>query len=458
METPTQKIKVLALCDYACATGFATVSSNIMRELYKMDKFDVDIVAINANGDPYDTNKFPFQVYPAVTLATLSAGGSNVDVYGRDKFLKMLAGGNYDVVFMIQDTFIIQSIMAKMEELIADLPHKPKTILYYPIDVTPDPVWINDVVAKIDIPVPYTEYAKAETLAINPDIKLHKPIYHGTNTDDFTYIEDRKMVDDFRHEWFDRGLADNRFTIMNLNRNQPRKDIFRSLQILKALRELGDDETLLYLHMQFEDAGGNIIKQAEQLGLEIGKDYVLPHPRVFNTHDGVDVPTLNMIYNAVDLVISTTHGEGWGLSITEAFATRTAVIAPDNTSLHEMLADDRGILIPCGETNEAWIVRESDNNRIRPIVSVDKFAKAILEFRAGKKVPNIDNAYDFAHKYTWENVSAQWGKIFLDAGNLTKSETKSRLLDQERKAKAGTHGSSKKNNRKKERQNRKGGR
>lgn len=433
MAVLEKKIRVLALCDYACSTGFATVSSNIMRELQKTDNYDVDIVAINATGDPYDMDRFPFKVYPAVTVAT-ALGGQGVDVYGRDKFIRKIAGGTYDLIFIIQDTFIVQTFIGKMLEEIEKLEHKPKIVYYYPIDATPDPAWINDVVAKVDYPVPYTGYAAEQTLGFNPDIKnLRKPIYHGTNPDEFFYVEDREEVAKFKYEWFDRGWADGKYVIMNLNRNQPRKDILRSLIVLRQLKELGVDDVVLYLHMAYQDAGGDIIKQAEQLGLVIGVDYALPHPRVFGANQGVDVPTLNMIYNAVDCVITTTHGEGWGLSVTEAMATKTPVIAPNNTSLTEMLADNRGILVPSGDKPESWVVRENDNDRLRPIVNVDAFCKAIIELRAGKSKVNIDKAYKWVHKYSWENICKEWGDLFTEASNAALAETKERLLKAENK-------------------------
>ncbi|NCY12365.1 MAG: glycosyltransferase, partial [Burkholderiaceae bacterium] len=42
------------------------------------------------------------------------------------------------------------------------------------------------------------------------------------------------------------------------------------------------------------------------------------------------------MYNASDLYVTTTLGEGWGLTLTEAMATRTPVICPISTSFIEM--------------------------------------------------------------------------------------------------------------------------
>jgi glycosyltransferase involved in cell wall biosynthesis len=52
--------------------------------------------------------------------------------------------------------------------------------------------------------------------------------------------------------------------------------------------------------------------------------------------DMPSVEVVNKIYNASDLFLTTTLGEGWGLSFSEAAATKTPIIAPKSTSFIEM--------------------------------------------------------------------------------------------------------------------------
>jgi len=49
----SERIKILGWFDYACATGFANVSSNIMRELEKTGRYEIDVIGINYDGSPY---------------------------------------------------------------------------------------------------------------------------------------------------------------------------------------------------------------------------------------------------------------------------------------------------------------------------------------------------------------------------------------------------------------------
>jgi len=344
------------------------------------------------------------------------------DVYGRQKVLNELGRGVYDIFFTIQDTFIIQTIAEQIVETREALTHKFSTIFYYPIDAVPKPDWMEQCVNLIDFPVPYTHYARTESIKIFPEIedKLEQPIYHGTNLTDFNYIEDRQAVADFRHKYF-AGNADRKFLLTNVNRNQPRKDILRSFLVLQELRKRGRDDVILYLHMAHNDTGGNLLVLAQQLGFEINEDFILPSPKIFTVNQGLPIEMVNLIYNASDAVISTTLGEGWGLSITEAMATRTPIIAPDNTSLHEMMADNRGKLVPSGSSPSLWTnLGAMDNERMRPLMDVEKAADAVEEIIEGR-LPDLDGAQAWAEEHNWDAICKDWLVVFNKAYDYSKN-------------------------------------
>lgn len=413
----SEKIKILAWGDYCCSTGFGTVMSNIMRELDKSGKYDIDVLGINYTGDPYDKEKWPGNVYPAMP-GVMSQAGPYADVYGRQRLCDLIGKNQYDVVFLLQDTFIVQEVLPTIKETQAKLAELEgaktfKTVYYFPIDATPKEEWITKVIKEVDFPIAYTKYARAEVAKFAPELENMPYIYHGTNFEDFDYIEDRAAVKDFRQKyWY--GLADDRFLMVNIARNQPRKEIARNLMILKALKDLGHNP-LLYLHMQHADIGGNIFVMCDQLGID-KEDVVMPHPSVFNANQGLPVSILNQIYNAADLVLTTTLGEGWGLSITESFATKTPVVGPDNTSLSEIMAEDRGILVPSGSNNSLWHVDMNDMERIRPLMDVDAAASAIeglMDYPADWAVgmPDLEGAYQWAKQNSWEAVCKLWLQV-----------------------------------------------
>ena len=99
------------------------------------------------------------------------------------------------------------------------------------------------------------------------------------------------------------------------------------------------------------------------------------------------------------------------MSITEAMATKTPIVGPDNTSLHEIMDNNRGVLVPSGEVPGAFIVKENDNERIRPLMNVSKAADAIEKIMDGQ-LPNIHGAYSWVRELDWSNVCKQWVEVF----------------------------------------------
>lgn len=92
-EREQKKVKVLAYCDSpTCATGFATVSRNIMEGLYRTGRYEIDICGINYWGDPHG---FPYRIWPTGT-------NELKDPYGRKKSANMMVGMDYDILFLLQ--------------------------------------------------------------------------------------------------------------------------------------------------------------------------------------------------------------------------------------------------------------------------------------------------------------------------------------------------------------------
>jgi len=414
------KTRVLAWGDYACSTGFGTVMKNIMGNLNATGNYEIDVVGVNYDGGPYDTAKWPGTLWPAISA--LRTQGPYGDVFGRQVFLDLLGTRDYDVVFIIQDTFIVLPIVPQILELQRNKQKSFSTIYYYPFDCGPREEWVTQCVDAFDFPVAYTEYAKNESHKfIGKSADRQHVIYHGTNTADFFSVseEEKKIL---KKQIFPGPLSD-KFIITNVNRNQGRKDVSRSLMIMKQLKDMGVKDAFLYMHMQETDFGGSLMQMAASIGLTPSEDFTVPDPRQFGAHSGFPIEFLNGIYNASDCYLTTTHGEGWGLSITEAMATKLPVVAPDNTSVPEILGHDRGWRIRSGHTPSHWIIKDNDNERMRPLMDVEEAANTIkyIMDNPDEAAQRAENAHAWIQENTWDKVCQQWLSVFKKAANKAKS-------------------------------------
>lgn len=458
-KSEVKKIKVLCLFDSpTAATGFAQVSKNILKVLHKTGKYDFDIIGINFDGTYYDREEYPYKIFPAKN--PMSASPVYNDLFGKQVFLDKLGTGEYDLAFIIQDTFQIKELAPYIVQTNEAMPaeRKFKWIFYYPIDAKPRKDWIDEAVLLSDFPVAYTKYAKEETLKVyepneNPDATEQQKtenelksklleskldiIYHGVNTKDFFPIElDSEKRDELRKKYFPENVS-KKFIFMNLNRNQPRKDLFRSLQVAKMLTERrkakGLNDVYFYFHCLYQDSGLDIIQMAKQMNFLSKDNWGFPNPVKFSTIHGYPIEVVNEIYNCADAVFSTTLGEGFGLSMIEAMSVKKPILFPRNTCLPEIIGDDKGILVDCGKTENELYVGTYDNDRIRPITDVKDMVDKMewLMDNPDKSKEMVDKAYDFAMSLKWdgEQVGKKWEDIFEKAYKSALEEREVRKID-----------------------------
>lgn len=409
------KLRVLWYSDSpTTATGFATVAKNMLNALYGTGKYEFTIVGINHSGVPYDQNKYPYAIYPAANALTHDERYR--DVYGRQLLVDMARSGNFDIVFMLQDTFIVQTFMDALLKVRDGLPAEKKFAIvhYFPIDGTPKASWVKDVVCKVDIPVTYTEYAKSECLKIDSTLREMDVIYHGVDKNVFFPPTSQEFREGFLEKHKDK------FIVLNVNRNQPRKDLHRTFAGFKLFHEKHPD-SFLFMLCQMDDVGGNIYEIAEHYGLKWDEDWACPSPSSYGANQGYPVEVVNKIYGASDLVVSTTVGEGWGLSFSEAVACKRPVLFPKNTSLVEMIGEneERGWFIKSGETmNDYVCMGAGDNNILRPVVDVYDMAEKMDYIYTHREEAEKKAERAYREIWTWKAIGEAWVDVFADAEKL----------------------------------------
>jgi len=416
--------KVLCLFDYNAFTGFATVSKNIKKELKNHFGSDLqlDICAVNYFGEPYREDDGTY-VISAVKSATKK------DDFGRFGFLKILNESNeYDGIFIIQDLGVIcpiTSILKSIKENKArDNKKKFKSIFYFPVDCRLVDK-LTEGLEVFDCICTYTEYGRDEVLRLRPELKGKlKVVPHGNNPKDFYPIESQTERRLFREKYF--GENADKFIITNVNRNQPRKDIpttiFSFIELRKQWKEQGlPTSPFLYLHMNPKDPMGWDLRGIFlQTDLVENIDFKLLETDLANK--GASVDMLNNIYNASDVYLTTTLGEGWGLTLTEAMATKLPIVCPLSTSFIEMTNNGRNAyvienLIPICNTIDNVIRTQCDMYDV--VDTLLHIAKGRLESVVDDGFDDnyekrIDSAYKYVQALSWKEVCKTWINYFKE--------------------------------------------
>lgn len=390
----SEKIKILAYCDSpTCATGFGTVSRNIFEALHRTGKYEIDILGINYWGDPHE---FPYRIWPTGT-------NQDRDPYGRKKVCNMIPKMDFDILFFLQDTFILDFLPELMLHLKQNRDKPFKSICYFPIDGTPKEQWIKNVSA-VDYPVAYTEFGKNEAKKAFDIIENIDVIPHGSNVQEY-FVLDQKELLPFKQQYFGRHAE--KFIITNLNRNQQRKDIPRTIQVFSEFRKQVP-ESILYLHMAQQDQGWNLPEVCKAYGLNTSDDVIFPEN--FGPNQGYPRNIVNALYNCSDVVVSTCLGEGWGLSWSEAMATKTPVIMPKNTAMADVITEERGYLVDSGTNSSLFTVLPHDNEIIRPLVDVDDMVDKLLQVYNNRE----EAARRAQNACEWVNGDLNWQGAVAD--------------------------------------------
>jgi glycosyltransferase involved in cell wall biosynthesis len=405
--------KILCWFDYVARTGFATVSKNIVTEIRKHygNDFILEIVAINYFGEDFMEDEFTL-----VTSAKLNDGKK--DDFGRNYFLKRLHDIDYDGVFVCQDLGVVVPIIEVMQFIKNEKREKNKkqfkSIFYFPVDCKLLPQITKDI-EFFDILVTYTEFARKEVYRLRPEIKGRvRVVNHGNNSKDFNPLSDEERIA-FRKEYF--GENADKFIITNVNRNQPRKDIPNTIFAYVEARKNWPSnlpEPFLYIHCHPNDPMGwdlrAILWQFEELEEDV--QYKLLPKKYEQSMAGIDV--LNSIYNASDVYLTTTLGEGWGLTFSEAAACKVPVIAPYTTSFMEMSGYGKNAymletIYPCCQFNDNVVREQTDIYEISDTliqVARDKYSNA-KDLR-----DKIERNYEWVRKLEWADVCKNWIEYF----------------------------------------------
>jgi glycosyltransferase involved in cell wall biosynthesis len=407
---------LLVYADWNCTTGFGAVAKELVDEWSKDKNLSIVIFAIN------DKSKAVYDYLPNVkVIPALQTGDKDTrgDIYRRIELLQIIYQNDFDALFFLQDVEVINAMADNLKEVKNKKreENRPnfKSMIYFPIDSEPRMADLK-VLSFFDEVVTYTQYAKGvmKPLLSDTQFKKIKIIPHGTNTTDFhpySPLAKAKAKSDIF------GTEDV-FVFGSVNRNQVRKDFGSLIMGFAMFKHTTGANALLYLHCNPVDPMGiNIFRLCDRVGLEVCKDVIIP--KDYSENKGCSLEELNKIYNSFDCFITTTTAEGWGLTITEAMATKCLVICPKHTSLTEITDNGENSLNFMFSQQAVFV---NDFEKIR-ITTNPMEVKTLCEVAYGLKdeVPElqeqvkqkIENAYNKVSAMKWDGIAKQF-KVIID--------------------------------------------
>jgi glycosyltransferase involved in cell wall biosynthesis len=356
------------------------------------------VLGCNWHGDP-DPLQQIYKIYPASNRFQHGA-------FGEDRIREIVEIERPDVVFTINDCWIINHQYSQIQEL-----HQKygfKFVGYMPMDSYNWVGCLADTANNWDAVVSYTEFGAHEFIkgGIQKAISV---VPHGVTTGQFKpgdKLEARKKL----------GLKEDAFIVFNGNRNQFRKRIDITID---AFADFAVDkpDAHLYLHMGTKDQGWDVMavfaREMQKRGLD-------PNGRIIMTANtpnppSVSVEMLETIYQAVDVGVNTCKGEGWGLVNFEHAACRVAQVVPDHTSCKEIF-EGYGRLISCNHIDV-----DTNFAREMPCPSSKHLTEILNELYEDRD--KLDAVAELCYlratdeQFNWDTVAAQFDGVFQEVLN-----------------------------------------
>jgi glycosyltransferase involved in cell wall biosynthesis len=394
-------MKIFVYADHPeAASGNGGVARNILQGLHDAGH-EIEMLGIGFADSYYDQKRFPYKIH---FINPLISGN---DLYGEKQLRIMLEKLEFDIFLYLGDIGVID----KYTDQILKLRDKKKfkfvmlTMLDY-AQIASEEI---DSLRVADRVVVCSKFSYDRLVEI--DVKLKDKLrwtYWGV--DEHFFVATKAEKEDWRKRFFDIK-DDDTYLILNVARNQWRKDIGRSIAIYREFHKLYPNSKY-FINAKQGDMGGHLPSQAFHLGVT-PEDGLMFAKEDFDEWTGYSIEQLNQIYNCANVGLSTNLGEGFGFFTAECFATGLLIVNPDNTTNTELVGknEERGYLMPCGVNSSEWLIPYGTSNYPRPFVNVEQGLNKLVQAYKERDKPSYQNkvnlGLEWAKNHTWSKQVAE---------------------------------------------------
>jgi len=273
-----------------------------------------------------------------------------------------------------------------------------KYLQYLTVECSSVPISWLEPLSSANFLITTSEYGRQVLLKYSfPEDKI-KVVHHGV--DHLIY----RPISGPRFENYEE-----KFCFGFVARNTIRKGFPQIIRAFAMLPSEIKENSILYLHTQPEEMGLSALGQVRgwDIPLLTTKYNLYGKVLISSFHSkywGNTEWELARIYNAMDVFVFASTGEGFGLPLIEAMACALPVIASANTSIPEIVGD-AGILTPCheedDETADGFTI---STPKIKPI------AEAMIEVYENEKLREelSEKALERSKMFSWAKAITQF--------------------------------------------------
>lgn len=331
------------------------------------------------------------------------------DEFATKSVLTHVKGIKPDFVYASNDIFTCGPLLEQKKLIEQEF----QLVNYGVIDAINAAEHFRPILEKIDIPVVPSQFGFRQTAVMNPNAMY---IPHGVSLKTYRPLVKTK------EEMKTRYKLNGRFVYGLVNRNVPRKlfpFIFRAIRDLK--REGYKDIALLCIADPADSFGSNLFDLSRKFGLKISWDLspadVYLHPQNLNYMITIDEDELAKVYNAMDVLVSTSVGEGFGLPTLEGAACGTPSIACDHSANTELIKGHGWPYSPVRTSDgKVFQIPNIGNEYTAYEFPMPDYYELLKSMKEAHDNPDLLRKYSidsikFAQQYDWRRILPMWDAV-----------------------------------------------
>lgn len=328
-HAPEPKKRLLWISDAVCISGFSRVAHALFPQLVEAG-YDLTIIALNYFGEPHN---FPYTIYPA------SVQGEDLSGNLRAKYLVYQAHKEdrpYDLIIKLDDPWNVKGLILSLDKLKSKYSVTAPTILPW---ATVDGENVNGDDLNYFPRVLVTSSFGSEELKKRGMWGRYSVVPFGVDTSIFhpiDKVEARSLVSS-------QEIPSDAFIVGVVSTNQLRKRLDLVLQYFSEwINQYQVSNAYLYLCLGPDhNSGFDINSLKDYYGL---KNRIIWNPHLLSDQ------ALALVYNSLDVYLSLSQGEGFGLPTLEAMACGVSCIVSDWAAYSSWVPESVAYKIPCTST------------------------------------------------------------------------------------------------------------